>query len=243
MNVAVYPVSKVYYGKVLPSVKSLMCNSDIDKIVLTIEDDKYPGYLPECVETINARNYVSDFFSPDGPNIRRTPYVYLCMLRVAYPMMFTESRILSLDADVIVVRDIGSELWDMDLHGHHFAGVPEELISSQIGRPYANAGVFLLDCDAIHKDGLDSRMIELMNRQDFQWLEQDCFNYNCELMPISSEYNMCQFTEQVAKPKILHYAYTFDWEAKGPVAAYRNTSWEEVEEIWKRRKQRKKVVK
>jgi len=232
MRAAVYPVSRVYYEKVLPSVKSLMVNSDIDEIFLTIEDDQYPGYLPECVHTLNVRD--QRFFDPKGPNIQRTPYVYLCMLRVAYGQIFSEyDRILALDADTIVMRDIGSEPWDMDLQGCHFAGVPECLISQTRGRPYANAGVLLFDLDRIRRQHLDAVMLEAINTISFQWLEQDCINAHLKMLPIGSEWNACQFTSPCDDPKIRHWAYERTWEESEPYLKYAAMSWEEAEERWK----------
>lgn len=239
MNAAIYPVSRVYYDKVLPSVKSLMVNSDVDTIYLTIEDDEYPGYLPECVKTINA-NVFKQYFYTKGPNIGRTPYVWLCMARVIYAgYMYTEEhcdRILSLDADTIVADDIGSEPWTMDMNECHFAGVPELKISAERRKPYANAGVMIMNLERIHHDGKDVVMLHKLNTIQYQWLEQDCINENCILQPINSEWNSCQFTHIGDSVKIRHYAYEANWLQDALVQKYRNMSWEEAEEKWRKRK-------
>lgn len=234
MKTIVYPVSRVYYEKITPSIKSFMVNSDVDQIILTIEDDKFPDYLPECVKTINVSEQT--YFRRNGANIWRTPYVYLCMLRVAYADMFPDlDRVLALDGDTICIRDIGSELWDLDLQGNYFAGVPEKLISKQRGRPYANMGMAVFDLHRIRHDEMQTDMIEALNNCSYQWLEQDCINEHLSLLPISSDYNQSQFTVSTDNPAIMHYAYTQGWERFDTTRTYDLMSWEVVENAWRKR--------
>ena len=42
IKAAVYTGTKNLYKAMVPAVKSLVCNSDVDKIYLFIEDDKFP---------------------------------------------------------------------------------------------------------------------------------------------------------------------------------------------------------
>lgn len=232
MKAAVYPVSRVYYEKVIPSIKSLMINSDVERIYLMIEDDEYPGYLPECVTCLNAAELRGKYLQKEGPNITRTPYVYLCLLRVAYADIFRDlDRILALDADTIVIRDIGSELWDLNMRGCHFAGAIETKITRMTGKPYANMGMAVFDLARIREDRLDQEMIQAINTRWYQWLEQDCINDKCRLLPISSDYNQSQFSKTTPFPKIMHYAYTKDWEKKDPVLKYKAMNWEDCERI------------
>lgn len=234
MRTIVYPVSRVYYKKVLPSVKSFLVNSDVDQIILTIEDDTFPEDLPECVTTINVRG--QNYFSPYGMNYSRTPYVYLCMLRVAYADMFPDlDRVLALDADTICIRDIGSELWDLDLGENHFAGVPEVKISNWRGKPYANMGMALFDLKRIRHDDLQTKMIYALDNYSYQWLEQDCINEHLRMLPISADYNQSQFTEHTENPKIMHYAYTQNWEQLDEVRKYQLMTWGVVMGRWRER--------
>ena len=203
-------------------------NSDVERIYLMIEDDEYPGYLPECVTCMNAAKMRDRFLLKDGPNITRTPYVYLCLLRVAYAEIFPElDQILALDADTIVIRDIGSDLWNLNMRGNHFAGALEIKITQRTGRPYANMGVTVFDLEKIRADGLDQVMIEAINTRWYMWLEQDCINDKCRLLPISSDYNQSQFSKITPYPKIMHYAYTKDWEQKDQVMKFKAMKWED----------------
>ena len=251
MRTAVYPASRMYYERVLPSVKSLLCNSDVDQVVLTIEDDEYPGQLPECVKTVNAQKVFGGYFSGDGPNIVRTPYVYLCMARVVYAGVLRtlglvpegDGRVLALDADTLVMKDIGSEPWEMDLGDAEIGGVPEVKISQEIGRPYVNAGVLLMDLDRIRERGLDVVMCQELDRTYWQWLEQDVINTFCKVKPLGAEWNACQFTQTHGCAdvsgwvKIRHWAYEVGgWCANMEVERYRQMSWEEVMKRWKSRR-------
>ena len=142
MNAAVYPASRSYYQKVLPAVKSLLYHSKVEQVVLLIEDDEYPGYLPEPVITMNAQKVFSPYLAPNGPNVTRAPHAYLSIARTIYAgPLWTMGyrRILSLDADTIVAQDIGDEPWTMDLDGCHVAGVPEVKLSAECHPPAQTA--------------------------------------------------------------------------------------------------------
>lgn len=245
MNAAVYPASRSYYQKVLPAIKSLLYHSKVEQVVLLIEDDEYPGYLPEPVVTLNAQKVFGQYLVPNGPNVTRAPHAYLSIARTIYAgPLWTMGyrRILSLDADTIIAQDVGDEPWTLDLDGCHVAGVPETKLSAELGRPYISAGVMLMDLDAIHRDGLDVVMLHKMNVKRYQWLEQDCINEHCRIKPLGPEWNVSRFTcgdkewgggvSAEGNVKILHYAYTFGWEHKPPVRMYRDMEWEEVMEKW-----------
>lgn len=56
MKIAVYTGTRNIYQNMLPSIKSLLIHSDVDKIYLLIEDDIFPYELPPEVECINISN-------------------------------------------------------------------------------------------------------------------------------------------------------------------------------------------
>ena len=230
MLAAVYPVSKLYYEAVLPSVKSLLIHSDVEKVYLLIEHAKFPNELPDCVETINAKNLKKQFFDAKGINVKKSPYAYLSMMRCAYGKIFEESRILSLDADTIVIDDIGSALWNMDMEGNYVAGVIEQKLSRKKRKNYINAGVMVFDLDRIRADGKDDEMIESLNTKDFRWLEQDCINELCDrkIKILPRIYNASQFTGISKKTLIRHFAYEQNWIDYEIVKKYGSISWEEV---------------
>lgn len=232
----VYPASRMYYEDVLPSVKSVLYHDAADYVYLLAEDDELPEPLPPQVEVINVSG--QKWFRPNGPNTAGKRYAYLCLLRTVYARIFPEhDRILSLDADTIVLDDL-SELWELDMDGCYLAGVPETKLSRELGRPYINMGVALFNLQLIRQDGLDQKMLEAVNRQKYKWSEQDCINDWCSrrhfgdsgssgtaMLLLGPEYNASKFSEPCDNPKIIHYAYTPNWQQKGPVLAYGGMSW------------------
>ena len=235
-NVAVYPVSQEYLPKVEASIKSLMINSDVDRIILLTEVGALPEYLPDCVTAMDVR--ANRYFSLNSLNATRSHHAYLCEIRVALADFLYYDRVLSLDADTIVVQDIGSEPWDLDMEGFHMAGVPEMAISNRRGKPYANAGVLMFDLNRIRMDKLVNPMVEALNTWSYQWLEQDCLNDHLDLLPLGSEWNACQFTAQVDddKIKIRHFAYEPTWEQSHLWRKYQGMSWSVVNSIWEDRR-------
>jgi lipopolysaccharide biosynthesis glycosyltransferase len=97
-------------------------------------------------------------------------------------------RIIYLDTDVIVLRDI-AELWHTDMKGHVVAAVDDPGVSppefaarwglpaAQIG--YFNAGVLLVDLAAVRGKGVfDTALDFLMTKQDLlPFMDQDALNY------------------------------------------------------------------
>ena len=56
MKAAVYCGTRNVYQDMIPSMKSLLIHSDVDKIYFLIEDDEFPYPLPPEVECINVSN-------------------------------------------------------------------------------------------------------------------------------------------------------------------------------------------
>ena len=234
-NVAIYPVSRAYAHKVTPSIKSLMVNTDVDKVILMTETDELNEYLPECVEVMNVSD--NRYFSPYSLNATRSHHAYLCEMRVAFAEFLHYDRVLSLDADTLVLRDIGDEPWTLDLEGCHYGGSPEPLISDRRGRPYANAGVLLFDLNRIRMDKLAIVMVDALNNYSYQWLEQDCLFEHLRLKPLGSEWNACQFTDPVPDSQIKskHFAYDCTWEYDDRFHFFDAMSWNVVEDQWRAR--------
>ena len=231
MRTAVIPSSRVYYKNVLPAVKALIMNSDVEQIILTIEDDEFPEYLPPQVKTINVSGQT--YFPPGGPNVRNQ-YVYLCLLRCAYADLFPDlDRVLALDADAFVVEDIGRIPWDMDMEGKYLAGVQEAELTWVRGRPYINMGAAIFNLDQMRKDNLHTQMIEALNNRWYMWVEQDCLNEFCypHIITLGPEWNSSQFTQLVAQPKIRHCAYEHDWKEKDPFLYFDRIPWGQVRRV------------
>lgn len=220
MKVAVYCGTRNLYADMIPAYNSLIKNSDVDKVYLLIEDDTFPYPLPECVETINVSN--QDFFPEDSPNYKNG-WTYMVLMRAALHRVFPNlDRILSLDVDTIVAKDI-SELWDLPIDDYYLAGAKEPHKSGY--GLYINAGVMLMNLAKL-RDGMGDSIINALNARRFIFNEQDCINEKCfgKIYEMSSEYNANDYTLPCTSPKIVHFAANPRYRNHPLVQMYRDVA-------------------
>lgn len=225
MKAAAYAGTRNLYEGMVTAVKSLLMHSDVDKVYLLIEDDDFPYPMPECVEAINVSGQT--LFWHNSPNFNRK-WTWMVLMKVAMSKVLPEDldRVLVLDIDTIVVGDI-SELWDVPLGDNYFAGAIEPL-KSEIGT-YINMGVSVQNLQKL-RDGKDDEIIYALNRRPYIFSEQDCIADVCRghILPISSRYNACDFTEPTTEPLIVHFAFNNNWQREPLVKEYRDIPWSEV---------------
>ena len=230
MKKAVYFGSREIYQDMIPAAKSLLMNSDVDKIYFLIEDDAFPEPLPEIIEVMNIRDIVPMYYSSSGPNYG-TEWTYIGLIRTALTKVFPDDdKILSIDCDTIVVQDI-SELWDIPLDGYYFAAVRETLLSDRQGTLYTNAGVCMMNLKKLREDGVDDRMIHVLNTYRFRYVCQDVMNLFCQdaILELPSDYNVCQFTKPTSTMKIRHYAgERVRWRGDELVLHYKAFPWSDI---------------
>lgn len=96
----------------------------------------------------------------DSPNGQTsyTPYTFLRLFADRLPSV--PDRVLYLDTDTLINRDIG-ELFRTDMGGAELAAVRDYYGRVFMGRDYFNAGVLLLDMKKIRENGLFARAAEL----------------------------------------------------------------------------------
>lgn len=228
MKAAVYGATRNVYEDMLPSIKSLLLNSDVDKIYMLIEDDSFICELPKECEVINVSE--QPYFSSNSVNYRQR-WSYMILLRAVYSKIFPDlDRILSLDNDTLIYDDI-SELWDMDLDGYYFAAVKEPAKSEELKQLYTCIGVTMFNLDFLRKTGMDNRVyLELLNVR-YKFPEQDAFNKLCNghILELPPEYGMSQWTTQCDDPKIEHFAATNKmWTHYDQVRKYMNIPFEDI---------------
>lgn len=224
MRVAAYCGTRNLYKNMIPALKSLLVNSNVDKIYLLIEDDIFPYSLPPEVEIINVSK--QGFFKADGPNMN-SKFTYMAMMRAALPFIFPQyDKILSLDIDTIVVQDI-SELWDIDLGNNYFAACvePERCKGGKWHKQtdpslYYNIGVAVYNLKQLRNQKA-FEIIKELNKKEYPNLEQDVMGLFCEnrTITISSDYNCTKYCEKQwcgrsFNPKIIHYAGISNWIQK-----------------------------
>lgn len=230
-NVAVYAGTRNLYERMIPAIKSLIRNSNVDVVYLLIEDDVFPYWLPDSVETINVAN--QPYFDSDGPNFN-TKFTYMSLMRLALTKILPQhDLVLYLDVDTIVRRDI-SALWRIDMLGYYFAGVTD-IYQPVKGWPYINAGVMLMNLKELREDGMDDKLIQAVNTRWYKWNEQDAINDLCRgrIMTLDGAYNASRSTTLACTPKITHYTAQKDWTNDPAYRQYDAISWTEVLEACK----------
>ena len=226
-RVAVYMGTRNYYGMMVCSAKSLLSHTRVDRVWFLIEDDQFPeefGTLPDVIKCKNVSGQT--WFTPDGPNYN-AHWTYTCMLPAAFPEIFPEEkRVLRLDDDVIIEKDIG-ELFDMDLEDNYTAMV-EEPVRGKFPFRYFNAGVCLMDLEKFRETGIYRKMIDMANSMVLTAMDQDAINVYCQgqilkLPPVWNEAG--HITEYAADPYIKHYAGCLKPGWRRDYERYRNMDW------------------
>ena len=234
MRTAVYMGTRNVYCDMVPALKSLLLNTAVEKVYFLIEDDVFPEYLPPCVEIINVSG--QKFFKPDSPNYN-SPWTYMTMMKGALSKILKEDIVLALDFDAFFVKDIGSELWDIDLNGYYYAGVTEYK-KQGFRQPYINFGVVLLNLKKIREDGIDNDAIHSLNTEYTFANEQDAMNRLCfrRAKTIPSRYNSNNYTEPCADPAVIHFAGVGErfpwsgqrWQDFPIVEHFRQLDWKDI---------------
>lgn len=227
-KIAAYTGTRNLYDGMLASVKSLILNSDVDKIFLLIEDDKFPYELPKCVETINVSD--QKYFPEDGANIHQH-FTYMAYMRAAYPKIFPQyDRLLSLDVDTIIDRDI-SDIWDLPLGDQYYFSAAREESLCHDGYLSTNTGVALYNLKKL-RDGKCDEIIKMVNEVALDCPEQTAMNRLCQghILEMSSDYNVTKYTLPSDNPKIIHYAGIRNWLKHPEVLEYQRLTFKEIYE-------------
>ena len=204
-KIAVYHATRNKYHDMYAAMKSLILNSNVEKVYLLIEDDEFPYEVPDKVECINAAG--QEYILPTSPNYNCC-WTWMVMLRAAFPKIFPQHDVvLSLDIDTIVVRNI-DDVWDTDLTDAYYAAAVEAKSSEFYGRVNTNMGVCLLNLAKLREDGMDDRILHELNTVQHSFTEQDVFNEFCQghIAELSSDYNASAYTKHAVEEKIVHFA-------------------------------------
>lgn len=228
MKIAAFSGTRNIYDDMEIAAKSLVANSDVDRIYLLIEDDEFPHELPDIIECINVSDQA--YFEADGANAN-TRYSYLSMMRASLALMdeFSDiDKILFCDCDIIAVDDV-SDIWDIDVDGCYFAAPKEVWTKQRPGLNYCNTGVALHNLEMM-RNGKAAELVDCLNRQYLRWIDQDALNYLCQgrIAPMPPEYNWTKWVigYSKTKPKIIHYAGRNDWRDEPDVKTYKAMSWD-----------------
>lgn len=235
-KVAAYTGTRNLYPYMIASAKSLLMNSDVEKIYFLIEDDSVGEKIPKEIECINVSGQT--YFRPDGANMN-THFTYMTMMRSVYALMFPDlDRILSLDVDIFVDSDI-SDVWELPIDDYYYAASKEPL-KSRSDFLYVNVGVALYNLDKL-RDGKVHEVINTLNEKKYGCPDQDAFAELCQghIYEMPSDYNPTRYTLPTSTPKVVHYAGFKNWFNFKEATEYAKIPFSEVMECHKSKKFRK----
>lgn len=224
-----YPLTRNIYPNVLPSLKSLLKNGNVDSVVLAIEDDDIGFDLPDKVLTINMSQQT--YIRKDSPNYN-CKWTYMALLKTAVPYIFPHhNRILTLDVDTIVHGDL-SQLWELPIDDYYLAGAIEPFWTGN-GMPYVNAGVIMWNCEKLRKDNKVNIILNALNTVKYDLAEQECINRKCagQIYVFGPEWNAGDWTHiPLDGIKIRHYMATgqIRFQQIQDVKHYAAMTWDEV---------------
>ena len=228
-RVAVYAGTRNVYGMMAAAAKSLLATTHMDIVYFMIEDDAFPAPLPGTIGVVNVSSgswNAKTYFDQEGPNYN-SQWTWMSLVRLVLPdLLIREKRVLWLDVDTIVEQDIG-EIFDRDLAGNYVAMV-EEPVRSKYPFTYYNAGVMLMDLDALRADDTWRKWIKLINREPFTAKDQDVINLICqgEILTLGPEWNSAgHITQNAEDPYIRHYAGSLRPSGAAAFARYEKAEW------------------
>ena len=191
----------------IPAIKSLLMHSDVEKIFLLIEDDTFPEWLPAECEIINVTG--QKYFPKSGVNYDSV-FSYMAAMKIVLCEYLPRDldRVLALDVDTIVDQNI-SELWDLDMTGYYFAGVPDRGPTIELDVPvYINNGVCMQNLKEIRKSGIWKKLVKAINSEKYFLFEQDILNKYSQghILALPSAYNYFWCQDPCPVIKIYHHA-------------------------------------
>ena len=145
------------------------------------------------------------------PNISRSPFSIACLYRLLIPEIMDMSKVIYLDADTIVNRDI-KNLWDIEIDNYPLAAFPEikggsdpqkipmcakKLVKDE---DYFNSGVLILNLDYMRKieDLLLTGYRFLSSNPELIYFDQDILNhlFSENYLKLSKDFNCFVFRER-----------------------------------------------
>lgn len=175
--------------------------------------------------------------------------------RLKLPSMSDEEKILYLDSDVIVLKDI-SELYSADIADYYIAAVEDKLsgkmqarLNLEHDKSYINSGVMLMNLAKFREANLEPIIFDKLRKSDF-YTDQDVINDVCRehILQLPLKYNLMplptddiyktrreEFSQALKNPYILHYTYK-PWQQPVPYGEY----WAKYAQIFE--KKLKKVL-
>jgi len=212
----VYALTRNYYHKLYPSIKSLIEHNKDAEIYILAEDDEVPN-LPCKAHVINVSD--QDYFDKEDINYKNW-FTYINLLKVCYPSLLPDlHKVIHLDVDTVILGDISPMLEPLD--GHVWvAAVPEyngtyNPFAYKRYELYFNMGVAAIDLDAMRRDNAEPYLVSYLKMVKQPWADQDAWNLFGLAMNkfalLNTKYNENRMTYISKDPIIVHYCSHHDW--------------------------------
>ena len=191
------------YPDLGPPIKALLVNSDVEKIYLFLEDDDPGVYLPPECQVVNVSEF--DHFWRGSPNATSS-WTYMVLMRSLFHRMLPEDRVLSLDLDAFVLKDV-SKLWRLDMRDKLIAGVRETTPLDSPEFPYFNMGFVMINLAYLRETGKGEEIVRGLKNRYMQYPEQHAYNFACSgaVLWLPREYNAGIGTEPYGDPVVRHF--------------------------------------
>ena len=215
-----------WYHYLTVNIYSLLkYNNKIKKIYLFLETDNI-NEIPELklvldyykVEyvLINFDKEKEKYIDKIKPNIK-TRFSLFCFCRLFLPYYAKEDKILYIDTDALVKRDL-SPLSKIDIEGVYLCGVKDTGIEEDYLRQinfkgeYINSGFIYMNLKKMRQDKIMQEFIKLLGKRVYEFPDQDVLNLVCgekkKLLP--SIYNFIEGksfpVENIDLVKTFHFA-------------------------------------
>ena len=219
--------TETWYNHLVIVLYSLLeSTKNIKKIYLLLETDDiydvpYLDYLVNKYDVefklIKANKLIEKKFKKNGRN-KDSFFTTFSFGKLILPEVVEEDKVLYLDTDIIVVKDI-SNIWNYDISDFYVAGVKDWGIEERgntedlgINGRYINSGVVLFNLEKMRMDNVEKKCFDLINKVELIFPDQDAINYVCtdNELYLPSMYNVCDdvTTDIMNKDlaKIYHFA-------------------------------------
>ena len=206
---AAYCGTRNLYDDMETAAKSLIANSGVEVVHMLCEDADMGRDLPKMVQVHDVHQ--QRLFRKDGPNMQSC-FTYMAMMRVA-------------------LCHIIDGIWDLPIDDCYFAAT-HEWHKSEHGLLYCNFGVVLYNLDRM-RDGKADEIVDVLNRRQYTWVEQDVGNYLCQgrIYDMPSKYNSNWWTDKNASGALIrHFAGVArdQWVNDRDVREWREMPWPDV---------------
>ena len=186
---------------------------DKDKLTRMIEHaDSFAEFIPmdDCL------------FEGMSLNLESHHVTIAAYYRLFIPALLDIDRCIYLDCDMII-RGSLRPLWQTDLHGDIAAGVPDinsDLSQDRLGlSSYVNSGMLVIDIDAMRREHIQERCLELIRSEPekLRYHDQDVLNIvlRDRILILGMEWNC-----QICKTHKCHETGFFSLKDTAPVLHY-----------------------